>query len=75
MVSTRDNTERVNHGGLPALAHSLGPPRTLSSPRAVPPSARVTPWRPAPCPGHTLPPALPTSATPMEWGTEWGRRF
>ncbi len=57
MISTGDNTERVDPGVLPAHANSPGPRRNLSSPRAFPLLAKVTPWPAAPRPGRVVPPA------------------
>ncbi len=60
-MSTGDN-KRVNPGVPAADPDSYGPRGSLPSPRAVPLSAKMTPWRPAPRPGRVVaatPPTLP----------------
>ena len=64
MMSTGD-TERVNPGMPAAHADSFGPRGSWPSPRALPLSANVKPWPPAPRPGRVVPATPSTFPTPV----------
>jgi len=64
MISTGDE-ERVNPGAPAAHADSSGPRGSLPSPRALPLSAKVTRWPPAPRPGCVAPATPSAVPTPV----------
>ena len=63
LVMSPGNKQRVNPGVPAAHADSSGPRRSLPSPRALPPLAKVTPWPPAPRPECVVP-ATPSTPVP-----------
>ncbi len=64
MLSTGDNTERVNPGLLAEHARSFGPRESPSSPGVPQLSAKATSWRASPPPRRLAPPTPRTSPTP-----------